>query len=105
MQTLQPEPENPATTNTAELPLTDPVTASIAALPLAHTPTASAAVPPLTRSQHPATASAATSLSDIHTKVVEAICGLGFEFNENTFDLQGSLVHCVPELSVSVPPC
>ena len=46
----------------------------------------------------------AAVLSNIHTKVVDAICCLGFDCNDNTFNLQSSIVHCVPEFCTRVPP-
>ena len=38
-----------------------------------------------------------------HSKVVETIRELGFDFNENFFDLKGSIIECVPEFCARVP--
>ena len=38
-----------------------------------------------------------------HSKVVETIQELGFDFNENFFDLEGSIIECVPEFCARVP--
>lgn len=46
----------------------------------------------------------APSLSNIHMKEVQAICCLGFDCNDSSFDLQRCLVQCVPELCTRVPP-
>ena len=80
-QTLQPEPES---TNTLEAPL-----------PLVQESFIQETQPEPEN---------ITSVSDINTKVINTIRGLGFDCDVDTFDLQRSLIQCDLELSTSVPP-
>ena len=79
------EPENPTTSGTAGPPLLD-VHGNLGCIgEQPHTPDLE-------------------SVSHIHAKVVQAIRCLGFDCNDNAFNLQRSLVECVPELCTRVPP-
>ena len=89
--TLQPEPENPTTADTAALPLLDVQGNSLGE---------QAYTEPEPHLESVSHNTASQSLSDIHTKVVQC---LGFDCN-NTFNLQRSLVQCVSELCTRVAP-
>ena len=103
----QPEPENSVNSDTAAPPsLLDfhsNVVQGVCSLGFVREQTPE----PMSINKEPASISeepASPSLSTIHTKMVQTICSLGFDCNKNTFDLQKSLVQCVPELNMRVPP-
>ena len=95
--TLQPEPENPVTVNTAAPPHLDVQGNSLGST---HEQPNTQPEPDLESVSH----DTPQLLSGIYTKVVQVVRCLGFECNDNAFNLHRSLVQCVPELCMRVPP-